>query len=114
MPLAADPVVLLGDVGELEVDGEGADYADRVIGGQAMQQRLQLPFQGRDRQGPVLPVAQLLAERPHPLFRGEQLSAAQSLEGIAQQVAQQADVVAQGQDVVGILRPAAGARGGLP
>ena len=84
---AADPVLLLGDVRELEVEGEGAQDA-----------RLPLGRQRRDRGTQLVerrPASRLARERPHPLDVGEQLLALLLDEHPPEQVAEQADVAPQ-------------------
>ncbi|MNL36489.1 hypothetical protein D3C87_1585720 [compost metagenome] len=87
----AHPVVLLGGVDQAEVDGEGAHDAGRLAHAQAGDQVADGVF---DLDGRILPEA--LGEGAQALFEGVEALAALLPEGLAQELAQPADVVAQG------------------
>jgi hypothetical protein len=82
-------VVLLGDVGQHEEVGEGARQRQRLGSAQRAQQSPQrLGRLDAARPG-------LLGQGPHPLDEREQLRTLLGAQGLAQQVAQQANVFPQ-------------------
>ena len=84
---AAHPVLLLGDVRELEVDGEGAQDARLAVDRQRRHRRAQLVERR--------PSARLARERPHPLDVGEERGVLLLDEHPPEQVAEQADIAPQ-------------------
>ncbi len=83
------PVLLLGDVGERQEVGEGPGQRHRLGHGQRPQQRPQ-------RLRRLRPAgAGLLGQGPHPLHQRVQRGALLGAQGLAQQIAQQAHVLAQ-------------------
>jgi hypothetical protein len=95
--LAPYAVVLLCDVDELKIDGKRANHADRLIQCEARKETLQSGLNRR-----IMPRTQLLAEPAYALFGPEQPLATQAAQGLAEQVAEQVYVGAQG-NVFGLL-----------
>ena len=100
---AADVVLVLGDVGEMREIAEGADDAERLIGRQAAHDRLQLLPRGL-----VGVAVELHAGAPDVLDQLEHRVAFLGPHRVAQDAAEQPDVVAQREVLLGRF---AGGRG---
>ena len=97
--VAADVMLILGDVGEMREIAVGAHDRERLVGAQAVQRRLKLAPRGD------LVVAMEADRSPADLLdQLEDLFALLLAHRVAEDSAEQADVVAQGDVLVGVVR----------
>ena len=97
--VAADVMLILGDVGEMREIAVGAHDGERLLGAEAVERRLELAPRGD------LVVAMEADRGPADLLdQLEHLLAFLLAHGVAEDSAEQADVVAQRQVLVGVVR----------
>ena len=97
--VAADMMLILGDVGEVREIAVGAHNRERLVGAQAVERRLELAPRGD------LVVAMEADRGPADLLdQLEDLFALLLPDGVAEDSPKQADVVAQGDVLVGTVR----------
>ena len=97
--IAADVMLILGDIGEVREIAEGAHDRQRLVGGQAVEHRLQLAPRADF-------VVAMEADRglADALDHFENLFALLLAHGVAENSAEQTDVVAQRQVLLGLIR----------